>query len=91
MTGWELAGGGAGALGVVTIFIGCLRRKRDVASCKREHEHVDGRLESGNVKFSKLEDKTDELLKGQTAQGLTLMEVATIVKALGRKNGITGN
>jgi hypothetical protein len=88
MTGWEMAGGGGVVVAILGLFVGSLRRKRDVSSCKREHEHVDGRFKSGNTKFSKLEDKTDKLLDGQHAQGLILTKVATTVEALARKNGI---
>ena len=58
-----------------------IAKKVDAGTCKKEHEHVTGRLQRGEEKFDKLGDTMTEM-------NLILARVDERVKALADKNGV---
>ena len=72
---------------LLKIIDGKVDKKVDLSACHEWHEHMTGRLNRGNQKFSYLEEKTDKLLDIQAAQGKLLARIDERTTQIAKQNG----
>jgi len=91
MTGLELSGGGISILALAGLVIRGLGKKQGVASCMREHKHIESKFKSGNERFNKLERADINIMEKLSEHGETMVRMEGTLGAIAKANNVSSD